>query len=459
MDPTRWYQLDNIGKFYSYQAGDPGQTVFRISAEITNAVDPEKLQAALDEVVRYYPGFNVALRNGIFWHYLEQLTTVPQVSQEAIPICSGFFEGTHRALFRVSYYRNRINLEMSHILSDGRGTIELLKALLTAYFSKHTTHDKPTSDQHPIENPLIDLSDNPMEDSFSANYDKASAKTSKLPKPFHLRGWKNKATPTFFEYHLDSSRVYNLAKSFNVSVTSLIIAAVILACQQTMPTHPKSPIVSLDIPVDLRRFYNSTTLRNFFGLAFVHYDTSKTKPTLASLKTIAQVIQEQLTEATDLQNLKERMNAMVKLEKNPLLRMAPLFLKDLILEAASSKAERDVTTTVSNVGVIKLPSHLINRVQSVSMLTATNGLNFTACTVHDDLCIGISSVFIRHDVVRNFCRIFSELGICGYLNINKDNEEVIESLKIGALEHPTDKSSATTISHKRSNTKQERGEE
>ena len=39
-------------------------------------------------------------------------------------------------LFRVSYFRNRVNLEVSHIISDGRGAINLFKSLLHAYIAE-----------------------------------------------------------------------------------------------------------------------------------------------------------------------------------------------------------------------------------------------------------------------------------------------------------------------------------
>lgn len=443
MDQSRWYRLDNIGKFYSYQAGDPGQTIFRIAAELTTPVDPGILQKALDQVVKRYPGFNVALRSGIFWHYLEQLSTPPVVKAETTPICYGFYEGFQRPLFRVTYYECRINIEMSHIVSDGRGTVAFMKALLIAYFSQETNEDSLLSEDDASQDELSSSHSDSMEDSFSVHYDKASAKTSKLPKPYHLHGWKNNATPTFFEYHLSASQVHRQAKKIGVSVTSFIIAAVILACQQTMPAHPTSSIISLDIPVDLRRFYQSSTVRNFFGLAYIHYDTETSHTEQLILETIAQAVQQQLSQATDQNAVKGRMNAMVKLEKNPILRMAPLFLKDLILEAASFISARDVTTTVSNIGIVDLPSDVSSNIRSFSMLTSTKGLNFTVCTVHDDLCIGISSVFVRHDVIRNFCRIFSSLGIYGYMNLNQNNSEVIESLKIGALEHPREKTGKT----------------
>ena len=67
-----WYRLDNIGKFYSSQAGRSSQTVFRYSADLADDIDPDILQHALDHAIAQFPSFNVHLLNGMFWHYLEQ---------------------------------------------------------------------------------------------------------------------------------------------------------------------------------------------------------------------------------------------------------------------------------------------------------------------------------------------------------------------------------------------------
>ena len=46
-------------------------------------------------------------------------------------------------------------------------------------------------------------------------------------------------------------------------------------------------------------------------------------------------------------------------------------------------------------------------VKSMSVITSTNGFQFTICSFKDDLCIGISSRFINNDIIKNFCRYFS----------------------------------------------------
>lgn len=83
-----WYRLDNIGKFYSSQAGRSSQTVFRYSADLADDIDPDILQHALDHAIAQFPSFNVHLLNGMFWHYLEQSDGRPLVEPEHLPICS-----------------------------------------------------------------------------------------------------------------------------------------------------------------------------------------------------------------------------------------------------------------------------------------------------------------------------------------------------------------------------------
>ncbi len=136
MADASWYRLDNVGKFYAAQAGSPNQTIFRLAATMADEVDEQALQRALDATVAQFPGFNVSLRSGMFWHYLEPSGTSPRVTPENLPICYGLHAGPQSVLFRVSYYRRRINVEVSHMISDGRGALEFLKALLGAYVAE-----------------------------------------------------------------------------------------------------------------------------------------------------------------------------------------------------------------------------------------------------------------------------------------------------------------------------------
>lgn len=424
MAAPAWYRLDNVGKFYASQAGGSTQTVFRLAAFMTEAVDADALQRALDDALALFPGFNVCLRAGLFWHYLEPAPRPARVEPETLPICFGLHTEPQSTLFRVSYYENRVNVEVSHIISDGRGSLEFFKVLLAAYV-RHR-YDAPV-------NPASWAGEEAAksEDSFSANFDRAAAGSTKQPRIFRLAGLKTDVDPTYMELHYSAAAVHARAKQAGASVTSWLIAAVIAAIRREMPPAERDRAIHMDVPVDLRSLFGSTTLRNFFGLTFVSYTPgSRDEP----LDAIAAQVQQQLAAGTEPDALKRRMMQMVKLEKNPLLRVAPLVLKNLVLDIAALKTAREVTTTVSSLGRVSLDEAVVPYVRGMSALTSPAGLNFILCTCGDDLCIGVSTRFVNLRTIRHLVRLLSAEGITGYANINKQAEEVDVSLRQAQVE-------------------------
>lgn len=139
-----WYRLDNIGTYYAAQAGRRLQTVFRYAAAMDEEVDPEVLQQALDRAVDRFPTFAVSLRTGLFWHYLVE-APAPRVRPEDQPICAPLHAGRSSVLCRVSWYGDRINFEVSHIVSDGRGSLAFFKELLRTYVALRYDVEVPES--------------------------------------------------------------------------------------------------------------------------------------------------------------------------------------------------------------------------------------------------------------------------------------------------------------------------
>lgn len=411
MADASWYRLDNVGKFYAAQAGGERQTIFRLAAAMTDEVDPHALQQALDAAVALFPGFNVSLRSGMFWHYLVPSGTAPKVEPENLPICYGLHAGPRSVLFRVSYYRRRINVEVSHMISDGRGALEFLKALLGAYVAERYGLPEAAACAY------AGTEGQKTEDSFTANYDRAAAGSAPKPRVFHLTGLKTDADPLYLEYHLSASAVHAAAKAAGASVTSYLIAAVICAVRATMTARDRRRAIHLDVPVDLRSLFGSATLRNFFGLAFITYTPDAANAPVAE---VAAEVQRQLSAGCEPASLKRRMMRMVKLEKNPLLRAAPLIAKDAALAIADARTAREVTTTVSSLGRVALDPQVAPYVEGVSALTSTSGLNFIVCTYGDDLSIGISSRFLGQKVTRALVEVLEGEGISGYLNASRD---------------------------------------
>lgn len=376
---------------------------------MADPVDERSLQRALDRAIEAYPTFNVCLRSGMFWHYLEPSTDHPMATRETLPICYGLHAHAKSVLFRVTHYGARINLEVSHMVSDGRGSLDFMKALLTCY----------VEERYRVQGPPVAGTSTPREkseNSFDAYFEKDKAGPTKSPKVYRIQGIKNTADPTFFEYHLSAGKVLAEAREIGVSLTSFVIAAVICAIREHMPARERNRAIRLDVPVDLRQIFESSTTKNFFGLAFVAYTPGGADEPFAA---IARDVQAQIKEGVKPDNLKRRMNQMIALEKNPFVRITPLFAKDFALGIADRFSSKDVTTTVSSIGRISIDERIDPYVRNMSILTSTTGLNFLVCTFGDDLSIGISTAYTNLGVLKSFCRLFSERGIEGVAHTNR----------------------------------------
>ena len=110
----RWDRLDNTAHLFPVIAGENMSNVYRISVTLKELVDRDILQEALNIVLPKIDGFNLRLRMGVFWYYFEENgKPAPRVRQENAFPCRYIQQNkNHNYMFRVTYYKYRINLEV-----------------------------------------------------------------------------------------------------------------------------------------------------------------------------------------------------------------------------------------------------------------------------------------------------------------------------------------------------------
>ena len=114
--------------------GENDTRVFRFYCQLKEEVDSDILQQALDRTMEKYPLFQAVLRKGLFWFYLEHSHIRALVKPETEPPCSRLYIPDKKSLlFQVSYYKERINFEVFHALTDGTGAMHFLQELVQNY--------------------------------------------------------------------------------------------------------------------------------------------------------------------------------------------------------------------------------------------------------------------------------------------------------------------------------------
>ena len=410
MKIKRWYKLDNIATFYSLTNNNL-PTIFRYSVTLKEDIEKNILQQAVYETIEEFPSFNCSLKKGFFWYYLEQSDKKIIVEEEKSSICDRMYHDGDDLLIRINYFKKRINLEISHILSDGRGSLLIFKYLIYNYLKiKYQIKDLILED--------LSSSNEKSEDSFQKYYTGPKKNKKNQNIIYHYHGKKKKKT-TYLEYHISAKKVYELAKEYKVTLTALLIAVLIQSYQSKMKELDKKKVIKIDVPVDLRTYFPSSTSRNFFSLISIIHQSSENN----DFSEMVQQINKQLKKNTTKEQLAIRMNQMIALEKNVIIRAVPIIIKDLALKIADNIINNRATSSVSNIGKITVDKKIEPYIENFNDLTTSNQVRLTICAYQDDLSIGISSKYLNNDIIKNFCHFFTNHNIEGKININEEEQD------------------------------------
>ena len=400
MNETNWYKLDNVGFYYASLVNKKRPTVFRLTCELIDPIDKDYLLIALKETVQEFPNFHVTLKKGFFWYYLEESYKDIKVEKENKPICHRIIYDDNDLLYEVTYYKNRINVEMSHVLTDGRGAVEFFKLLISNYV-KYNYKKKITTDNYSSEMDKI-------EDSYVKYFKKYSRTKQHNKNIYHYKAPELKDTTRFYEVHCPLDKMLELSHKYKTTLTGFLVAVLIDSIIKEYKLSDYDKLIKVEIPVDLRGFYNSNSLKNFFGLISIDFRPSKGN---LEFENIIKVVNEEMKERITVKNLEARTNKMVSFQQLIAARMLPLIIKRIGMNIIDNFTSKMRTTNLSNVGNVKFDKITEKYIKSVSALTSTNDFQFTILSTKNDLCIGISSIYRYNNVIRNFVRNLKEQGI------------------------------------------------
>ena len=269
-----WYKLDLSAIVYPTLQRRDFSSVYRLSVVLKDAIEPALLQQALDKVLPRFPTYKVAIRKGLFWRYLEPNNRPGPYVKEDIknPCMPMHFKGNNRYLIRIYYYGCRIALEAHHSLGDGTGGMCLLQTLTATYLGLLGHPVKP-------EGFVLDIHAEPDPEELEDAYIRyANAKVCP-PRPaettYRVRGTKEPFyTLNIIDGILSVKEVMAVAKKYNASLTEYLNSVLLYALlqKQSNDFHIRLKPVRIAMPVNLRRFFPSKTLRNFITMVYPFID-------------------------------------------------------------------------------------------------------------------------------------------------------------------------------------------
>lgn len=411
---TQWYRLDNAGVLYSALKKEKYAPVYRFSAVMTEPVDPEALQRAVDRTLPRFPCFRVRIRKGVFWCYFEPNEKPgPFVRPDIANPCQPIREkGDNDWLIRFYYYEHRISFEAFHAISDGAGALKFFRTLLAEYLRQRGVSIPPDPS-------ILDVEESPRPEELEDAYSRYAGKKV-LRGGLQKRAYSNESEPERF-YTLNVTmglmsvaRVKAQAKAHGVSITEYLTAVLLLSLLEKQAEEKPRRLrpVALAIPVDLRSWFPSETLRNFILTLRPCVD-----PNLGdySLEEIIQYVHNYVRLHLNRQEMRAILTGNVQFTKNRLLQIVPLLLKKPIMAFSYELVGvRPYTATYTNPGPFRVPDSMVPHIQRMEVVLGQATRPSPHCasiSYGDTLEVTFAGTGVSSDTERRFFTHLVRAGI------------------------------------------------
>lgn len=419
-----WYKLDLSAIVYPTLQRRDFSSVYRLSVVLKEPIKPDVLQQALDMTLPRFPTYKAAIRKGLFWRYLEPNHRPGPFVQEDVknPCQPMYFKANNRYLVRVYYYKNRIALEAHHSLGDGTGGMCVLQTLTATYLRLLGVKDIAN------EGFVLDIQAKPAPEELEDAYMKyANAKVCPprlQERAYRIHGTKEPFyTLNIIDGIMSVSDVKRVAAAYQATVTEYLNAVLLYALlQREMDEHRRRlKPVKIAMPVNLRSFFPSRTLRNFITMIYPGVD-----PRLGeySFEEIVKHVHNYMRYYLNEKLLRGDITTNAETQRNPFIRVVPLFIKDFVVRSFYARVQDGNSSAgLTNMGNIHVPDGMKPYIERFDIYMGQPFSNRTNCAIisfQDILTVNFASSIVETDVERYFFRKLVKDGIHVKIESNRE---------------------------------------
>ena len=404
-----WRKLDNSAKIFPISTGKKYSTVFRLSAVLKEEIEPKILEEAVKITLEKYRFFKVRMKPGFFWYYLEHNTKTPIIEEETDYPCKYIdSRQNNNYLFKVTYFKNKINIDIFHSLTDGNSGATFFKEIIYTYLE--LMHPEVLEE----DNRKFRKIEFDTEDSYMKNYDKKAKSNASGKKAYILKGEKLKlgAISAIHEI-MDLEDLKRVCKEENATITQYLTAVLIYSIQQEnyIKAKGKRP-VKVCIPVNLKKYFPSKTMSNFFSYITVEAQLKKDK--LDTFEKILEFVKSDFSKRLTEEEITKTMSTNVKIGNNPLIRPIPLFVKKAVVRLGYIEIRKYTTTTFSNIGRIGIIGKYKDYIDYFLMLIApepVEKIKCSSCTFENKMVFTFTSILQNNKIEKRFYQFLKAKGI------------------------------------------------
>ena len=372
--------IDNSAILYLSLIRKNHTNVYRFTMTLTEEISPGILQEAADRIYPRFPTIIAGFRPRFFQYDMVPAPSAPRVQRDPGCLLTMSREEIHRCAYRILYDGCDVSIEAFHALTDGYGAIASFTTLVAEYLRiKHGV-------EIPVELTLRDLDSQPQTHELSDAYlEHYEGDPLHLPSryAYQLPGKVNEnwnVLTTARDYSIRD--ILDAAHRHKVSATALlsgVMATSIMELQQRHVSPGKEKPVRIMVPVDLRRMFSSSTLRNFILYALPTMEPGDHKRPFSEL---LHSFHQQLQQQIQPKRMAAIMAYNVKAQLSLLFRLVPRVIKCTVMRIAYRYfGESNSCITLTNLGNVVLPDAMIPYVKNIEVILTPRARSPYNCAI------------------------------------------------------------------------------
>ncbi|MHC1694853.1 MAG: alcohol acetyltransferase [Eubacteriales bacterium] len=410
----RWYKMDNSAIAYISTLKKNYSNVFRITLRMKKKVDPDILQKALEIILPRFPYYTVTMRRGVFWYYLEENDRpFPPVKPDILNPCMPInLNENNGYMIRVYYYDNTMSVEFFHVLADGYGAMIFLRTLCAEYLRLLgvVIPSYPGIIEHPPE-PDSTL----LEDAYFKYGTSRVKMPTKDTKAYKVRGTPEPHhTLSIITAIMPLDKLLEVARSSGVTITEYLAAVFmdVLYHKQKQEWHLREKPVRITVPVSLRKYFPTETMRNFILVVSPYID-----PLLGdyTFEEILLDVKNYMRYKLNPKFLRAQMTMNIKTETNPFVKPVPHFIKKMVVAYFYRRiGDKQMSGEMTNPGEFKVPKEMEEHIDRAEVLMGkpfSGGVYAGLLTFGNKATLAFTSSIAETDIEMEFLRRLVKAGI------------------------------------------------
>jgi NRPS condensation-like uncharacterized protein len=269
-------------------------------------------------------------------------------------------------LIRFYYYEHRISFEAFHAISDGAGAMSFFRTVLAEYLRELGVEIPPDPS-------ILDIHGEPdpeeLEDAYGRYAGKRVLRGGLLPtayqnvspqEPFYTLN----VTMGLIPLGTLKAKAKGMGATVNEYLTAILLLT-LMEKQRAEKPHREKP-VALAVPVNLRSWFPSRSLRNFMMTLRPCID-----PTLGDygLEDILRYVRHYMGLHLSRPELQATLTGNVRFTQNRLLQVVPMFLKKPVMAFSYwLLGTRPYTATFTNPGAFRVPPAMEPHIQRMEVI-------------------------------------------------------------------------------------------